>query len=138
MNRTSEKICLTLSDFSAELHRTELEEALQSESLVDLDLHLDGYDGIANLEIFFRVLENAPNEVVLRGGLWENDFVDALNGNKVLQNFGLEDSDVTYMRPVIEQIGSHPTLKSLFFHGESPDGPRSPRNPPSPVTCNVM
>ena len=168
-------IRLTLSEFS-ELQTAELEDALQSENLLDLDLDLDGYDGVANLDVFLRALENAPNMLVLSGtgaaspdtvgqflnviaansgitkfglwnmpfpaaslasllrvsdsvntlsivrcsvaeapGLWEDGFLEALNGNRVLTNFAVHDSDVAYMRPIIEQLGSHPTLQSAHL-----------------------
>ena len=195
MNRSSaSSISLTLSEFS-ELQTAELEEALRSDNLRCLFMDLDNYDGVANLDVFLRALENAPNIVVLSGtgaspdtigqflnviarnsnirmldlanllfpatslasllrvsdsvlrlfikgcevaeaaGLWEDHFVSALNGNRVLEYFSLHDSDVAYMTTVVEQLGSHPNLKVLAFTGNSPDGER---RQPSPPTSNVI
>ena len=68
MNRTSSGFLhLFLSQFSEELHRTDVEEALRSDNLRFLVMHLDNYNGVTNLDFFRLVLEHAPEKVILRG-----------------------------------------------------------------------
>lgn len=192
---TNDSVHLTLSEFSAELHRTELEDALQRDSLRSLFLHLDDYDGVTNLDVFLRALKNAPEDVVLLGipttpdnidqfmnaiarntnikvfylkdlifpaasltsllrvtdsvrllalsncgvreapGSWENDFAKALNENEVIRTLDMKSLDVAYMKPVVEQLGSHPNLKRLRLSGKLPEGERGPL---SLATSNVI
>ena len=75
-------------------------------------------------------------EVAESPGSWEDDFVTAFHGNRVFHTFAIHDSDVTYMRPIVEQFGNHRTLRMLLFIGNSPDGRR--RSRPSPATSNVI
>jgi len=68
-------------------------------------------------------------------GHWEDNFLRALNFNKVLRTLDIGDSDVAYLAPIAEQLGHHPTLVHLVFSGPADEDQRVS---PSIATLNVI
>ena len=88
-----------------------------------------------------RMLAIQGCEATESPGLWEDGFVDALNGNRVLEILSIHDSDIAYITPVVERLGSHPILEKLVFTGNSLGllgGLLGERSRPSPATSNAI